>query len=358
MAPFNFCLASCPQGPQIQRGVALIPESSLKQRLPKEIGLSSPLPKDASASCNFRAQGGANSGRPTWEIPRVARLMFRSATGKSPLRCCAIPCSKQWIHLRPFALSGSKRRFSPKMHFKLIALGILALDAIFTSPMSASYLPPEQRDSPEPDDSSLPVPGSHAPAGPTLEEMTVGFWERHGLKIIAAAVAIILAAGVAAYSQWQELKNRREAGEALAAAVTAEEYAAVIAKWPKSPEAALALVEQSNQLREAGDMTGAEKMLNQLIADFPEHELVPGAWVSLGSMQEARDELDAALATYQKVSSQYSDSYAAPLALISEARLYRLLQKPDEARRVYESVITRFPLSVFAPQAGDALDSF
>jgi len=79
--------------------------------------------------------------------------------------------------------------------------------------------------------------------------------------------------------------------------------------------------------------------------------LISGAWTSLAANQEAQGKTDEALATFQKVSTSYTTSYSAPVALLAEARILKTKGKTDEARRIYEQIMTQYQDNFIAQQA-------
>ena len=60
---------------------------------------------------------------------------------------------------------------------------------------------------------------------------------------------------------------------------------------------------------------------------------------------------DDALSAYQRIASQYPQSYSAPLALLAEIPLLKAKNKTEEARRVCETLISQYRDSIVASEA-------
>jgi tetratricopeptide (TPR) repeat protein len=65
---------------------------------------------------------------------------------------------------------------------------------------------------------------------------------------------------------------------------------------------------------------------------------------SLGKNEEA-------LSTYQRLATEYPQSFNAPLALLAEVPLLKAKNRNDEARRVCETVISQYRESIVANEA-------
>ena len=76
---------------------------------------------------------------------------------------------------------------------------------------------------------------------------------------------------------------------------------------------------------------------------------------ALAANLEAQGKVDEALATYQKISTTYANSFSAPLALFNQARLLVLKGKTEDGRRLYEQVMAQHQDNVVAQQASQEL---
>ena len=62
---------------------------------------------------------------------------------------------------------------------------------------------------------------------------------------------------------------------------------------------------------------------------------------------------DEALSTYQRLATEYPQSFNAPLALLAEVPLMKAKNRNDEARRVCETIISQYRDSIVG-ERGDA----
>jgi TolA-binding protein len=169
------------------------------------------------------------------------------------------------------------------------------------------------------------------------------FWEQHWKKFawgLAALAALIVLAGV-----WSlRTASVRNAAEALySTSGDAEGWREVIELYPGSVPAGNAQIRLANSLRAAGDLDGAAVMLENLQSSQPRHPLAGVAAFTLGEIRQLQGEEEAALAAYRSVPVRQADSFAAPLALLAEARLLAGRQQISEARAVLESVGVVYP---------------
>lgn len=151
----------------------------------------------------------------------------------------------------------------------------------------------------------------------------VAFWYLHKGKIMA--LAALFAVALAAYSIQQFIEQREQAASAraFARAKTADDFKKVITEHSRTVAAANAQLRLAELLRGEGKLDEATATLKTFAAENAKHPLISGAWLGIGSNQEAQGKIEEALATYQKVATTYPVSYAAPLALLGQARLQK-----------------------------------
>lgn len=174
---------------------------------------------------------------------------------------------------------------------------------------------------------------------PTLEFSDSDlFWQEHWKKFawgLVALVAIILAVGV-----WKFWSARHlAAAEAFyATAGDAAAWREVAEKFPGTIPAGNAQVRLAESLRAGGDAPAAAAELEAFLRSQPQHPLAGAAWLTLGELRQMQGQNNGALEAYRVASSDFSASYAAPLALLAEAKLLEQMGSPGEARAVLESV--------------------
>ncbi len=90
-----------------------------------------------------------------------------------------------------------------------------------------------------------------------------------------------------------------------------DNFAAVIAKYPKSPYLPLALYWSGNSKYVNKDYVGAINQLQTLIKKFPNHPRVPAAMMTLGNSQLESGNKAAAKKTFGEIIAKYPDTEAA-----------------------------------------------
>lgn len=169
------------------------------------------------------------------------------------------------------------------------------------------------------------------------------FWQAHWKKFVwglAVVVVFILAFGV-----WQFWTARTlGAAEALySTASTPEAWREVVTAYPGTVPAGNAQLRLAGSLRADGDLAGAAAELENLLAAQPGHPLAAAAWLTLGELRQIQGNNDGALEAYRSAASGQKTSYAAPLALLAEAKLLAETDRAAEARAVLSSVGTLYP---------------
>jgi hypothetical protein len=177
------------------------------------------------------------------------------------------------------------------------------------------------------------------------------FWERFRNPIIAAAIVILF--GVAAFMGYRVYSDRRDAAAsaALASANTAQAYQEVITRYGNTPAAADAYILLAEAQRKDKNFAEANKTLESFIAKYPKHQFVTTAKLAMAANLDSMGKTDEALAQYQQIVSSYPNSYAAPLAMLSQVYILKSKNRNDDARRICETMLTQFRTSFWASEA-------
>jgi predicted negative regulator of RcsB-dependent stress response len=181
------------------------------------------------------------------------------------------------------------------------------------------------------------------------------FWERFKNPLIAGLSIVLLA--VIAFTGYRFYSDRRAAAasSALASANTAQQYEQVIARYSNTPAAADAYILLAETQRKERKFTEANKTLETFIAKHPKHELVSTAKLAMAANLDSMGKADEALAMYQQIASAYPNTYAAPLAMLSQVYILKAKNRNDDARRICETVLTQYRTSFWA---GEAMQQF
>jgi TolA-binding protein len=177
------------------------------------------------------------------------------------------------------------------------------------------------------------------------------FWERSKNPILAALSVVLLA--VIAFTGYRFYSDRRAAAAsaALASAKTAQEYEQVITRYANTPAAADAYILLAEAQRGEKKFAEANKTVDTFIAKYPQHELVSTAKLAKAANLDSMGKTDEALAMYQQIASAYPNSYAAPLAMLSQVYILKAKNRNDEARRICETILTQHRTSFWAGEA-------
>lgn len=186
-------------------------------------------------------------------------------------------------------------------------------------------------------------------ADPVLE--TQVFWERHKNKVFAALFFALFA--VAAWGAYRIYTDRRAGAAAslLASAKSAADFQKVVAQYPGTPAGASAYLFLAEEQRKEKKFTDANATLQSFLDKNPKHELRGSARMAMAANLEALGKSDDALAAYQRLATDDPQGYAAPLAMISQVHILKEKNQVDEARRVCETILTKYRESLVANEA-------
>ena len=194
---------------------------------------------------------------------------------------------------------------------------------------------------------------SSSTSDPALEARVL--WERRK-KEIAAALAVVLIA-VIAFGGYRFYMERRDAAaaEMMTSAKTARDYQEVIAKYPDAPASAGSYLLLAAAQRTEGKFAEANATLQAFIDKNPKHQLFTTARMAIAANLESLGKPDEALATYQRIATENSGSFNAPLALFAEVPLLKAKNQIAEARHVCETLMTQHRDSFVAGEAAREL---
>ena len=177
------------------------------------------------------------------------------------------------------------------------------------------------------------------------------FWERFKKPILAITIVVLLA--ITAFTGYRFYSDRRAAAASatLASANTAQEYERVIAGYSNTPAAADAYILLAEAQRKEKKFTEANKTLETFIAKYPKHEFVSTAKMATAANLDSMGKTNEALVMYQQIASAYPNSYAAPLAMLSQVYILKSKNRNDDARRICETMLTQYRTSFWAGEA-------
>lgn len=196
--------------------------------------------------------------------------------------------------------------------------------------------------------------------------------EQRTILLAVLAVVGVLAAGGAAYWWYQ---SRQEAAASIAlveaqAALRGDKPGA-----PGNPEEAMrrfqtigqqyrgtesaeeSLIRLGNMQFDNGKLDEAKTTFGEYLTSYPRGRFVILAGLGKAYVEEAKGDLQAAAQTLSDVLNRRGDSALAGEAYSALARVYEGLKKTDEATRVYNQIVERYPQSSWAQNALDRMSA-
>ena len=186
-------------------------------------------------------------------------------------------------------------------------------------------------------------------ADPVLETQVL--WDRHKKEVFAALVIALLT--VVAWGGYRLYSDRRDATAAnvLTGAKTAADFQKVIAQYPGTPAGASAYLFLADEQRKEKKFIESNATLQSFIDKNPKHELKGTARMTMAANLESLGKRDEALTVYQRLAADDPQGFIAPMAMISEVHLLKEKNQIEEARRVCESILTKYRDSLVASEA-------
>jgi TolA-binding protein len=177
------------------------------------------------------------------------------------------------------------------------------------------------------------------------------FWERHKKAVFAVLVLALLAA--VAWGGYRLYSDRREVAAAtlLAAAKTAPDFQKIITQYPGTPAGGSAYLFLAEEQRKEKKFNEANKTLQSFVDKNPKHQLRGTARIAMAVNLESLGKSDEALTIYQRVAADDPQGFSAPVAMISEVHILKEKNQLEEARRVCETILTKYRDSLLASEA-------
>ena len=166
------------------------------------------------------------------------------------------------------------------------------------------------------------------------------------------AVAILLA--VILYRSHRQ-SNEEQASRMLGEARNAQALQAIIAQYPSTAAARLALLQTAKVQYDSGDYAAAASSYRDFMTRNPKHPMIDVAEVGGIECLEAMGKEAEALTAYSAFATTHTNSFLVPVALFGKARCLQQMQRFDEARAVYEDFIAANPKSAWKKDVEEGL---
>lgn len=189
--------------------------------------------------------------------------------------------------------------------------------------------------------------------------------ERTIVLAVLAAVVVMAAAGAAYW--WYQSRQERLASVALAEAQATlrgnkpgapgnldesmRRLQAIAQQYRGTESAEEALIRVGNLQFDNGKPDEAKATFGEYLNIYPRGRFVLMAGLGKAYAEEAKGDLQGAAQTLSDTLNRRSDSALAGEAYSALARIYEGLKKSDEAMRVYNQIVERYPQSSWAQNA-------
>lgn len=172
------------------------------------------------------------------------------------------------------------------------------------------------------------------------------FCEQHRQKIILGiTLFVVLLVFTGGFLLWQR-SERLAANGLLSSATDVAGWQAVVSRYPHSGAAADALLLIAGAQATNHQCDDANKTYAQFLKTFSHHPLAVSAYLGMAMNEDSMGHPEKALAAFQQAVAMYPRSYAAPEALMLQARLLARLGKKEEAKRLLQMIATQYPDSL------------
>ena len=184
--------------------------------------------------------------------------------------------------------------------------------------------------------------------------------------LVRVAVVILAAAGAVSAAQSSEEFARRQYESGLSFlqngrySEALKDFQAIVDSFPQSAVADEALLQVAlHRLDIAHDLPAAQLAADKLLKDYPNSDSAPMAYIVAGRLAIARGraaaDVDAALASFERVPRLFPGSEAVAAARFYAGDTLRLARRTDEALERFRRVALEHPRSPWAARADLAM---
>lgn len=181
-------------------------------------------------------------------------------------------------------------------------------------------------------------------------------WERYGRSVVTGVLlALVLVLALTVYRQFGQSK-RDQAAAALGNAETPDDFEQIVARFPRSASAPIAMLALARAQFEAGSYEEALATYARFRREYPAHPMKQAAELASAQTLEAAGRLAEAEAAFRELVQELpSDHYLQPPAQLGIGRTLEQLGRWQEARAIYEDFIAEHAETDWADQAELAL---
>ncbi|MBU4199227.1 MAG: tetratricopeptide repeat protein [Verrucomicrobia bacterium] len=186
--------------------------------------------------------------------------------------------------------------------------------------------------------------------GHSVGHDTMDFMKKN-VRAVSIGVGLVIVAVlvVVAYLN-QQRRNAETASQMLGAAESPKQLEELLAQYPSSSTAPIAMLALASTQFASGAYDQAYTLYDRFARKYPKHPMVAVAELGKVMCFEARGEAEQALAGFDSFVTAHPDHFLLPQALMGKARCLQQLNRLAEARAVYEDYIAGHPDSEWKTQ--------
>lgn len=185
---------------------------------------------------------------------------------------------------------------------------------------------------------------------PKVSRDTMDFVKQNIRAVSIGAGLVILVALVAVAYITQQRRNSETASQMLGAAESPKQLEELLAQYPSSSTAPIAMLALASAQFSSGAYEQAYTLYDRFLRQYPKYPLRAVAELGKVMCFEARGEAGQALAAYDSFVAAHPDYFLLPQALMGKARCLQQLNRLAEAKAVYEDFIAGHPDSEWKTQ--------
>jgi tetratricopeptide (TPR) repeat protein len=177
-------------------------------------------------------------------------------------------------------------------------------------------------------------------------------WVEKNARLLVVGVGVIIVlAGIWAYVNASSAAREEAAALAAAEATTAEDFLSVARQYAGTQRAAIAYIQAASLQNADTDWEGLRKTAEEFLSKHPKHPADFYMRLALATALEGLGQRPEALSLYKETAAKDPDSFRAPEALFRAGVIEQESDNVDEARRLFDSVVEKYPASIWAGQA-------
>jgi tetratricopeptide (TPR) repeat protein len=190
------------------------------------------------------------------------------------------------------------------------------------------------------------LPGPQAAGQPEAKDALV--FIKENVKVIAIVAGLALLAVVIGMAYFiQQRRGEETAFQMLMVAESNKQLEELLAQYPSSAAAPVALLALAKRQFVAGAYDQAVIQYGQFLQQYPKHFMAPAAEFGKLICFEARGESAQALTGFTAFVTNHPGHYLLPQVLMGEARCLQRAQRLAEAKAVYEDYLAAHPDSAW-----------